>query len=776
MTSFVDDSGNIIDYPSGEDFEITKQCANWHEFKIKGDVTADFKIPNTSKNREALGYYGGQQIDSPAFPSIAFNVIRDGNRIMRGYFIIRGLDADFIYCFFVSGNSNWFNALKFNLKDIMYPDSYTVSYSSAFSRMAETDGIIFPLIDWSYNRQRLSNYFYLRQWPLVSGSGSGQDINRAFSQDVFPCIYLHTIVSGMARHGGIKIDGDLVNDPLFKKVIITPPGPDFSVSNEIVKKTTLRIGLSASTSPTTGNTVPFDVVQESGELINYDAVNYRYYVPVSGTYRLEFKIDYTAPQSAVVDFYLVTSSTSTLIARDSGTLTTPYVRSRPVWFNASAGDYVRWEVLYSSGVAPTINTRSNLFFQLEAGCPSSFMSTRITTSGAAPFYYQVITKVIPSAVIPDMKAVDLVKFLCSYFGCVCSYTEESKTLTINRVSSFQKEEADDWSDFFIKRKEVYDTNTAIKNIIQAPETSEEEIVKYNNGADVKYGGGMILSKFDFNEQRTIYTLPFGGSYDEKSLANPDSGAPYFLPHVHFYDIEEDQTTYYDYTSVSNFGNAGFFGVGAPPFVVGDLVRITGGSYAGYTNVVSLGATSVTCEGTYYTANATGRITKVTLSPVNSVPRMLVISDPIAVSNLYSVGSAALWIFQQNADTTEFDSASAAANYTSTSGNVRTAWFDKAKVGIANLDVLNDSLSIDQISNKEYNATVGERYHNFIERAYNNPKIEAELYLPTDIFYAFNFGKYIYLKTDQITGYFFVQKINGYKSPEKPVKVELIYID
>ena len=55
MTSFVDDNGNYLDY-SGEDFGITKQAATWFDFKIKGDVSVDFKIPFTAKNKKASRY------------------------------------------------------------------------------------------------------------------------------------------------------------------------------------------------------------------------------------------------------------------------------------------------------------------------------------------------------------------------------------------------------------------------------------------------------------------------------------------------------------------------------------------------------------------------------------------------------------------------------------------------------------------------------------------------------------------------------------------------
>ena len=125
MTSFIDDNGNILDY-SGEDVGLTKEVASFPDFKIKGDVSVDFKLNNNSQNRKALGYYGAQQINSPAFSKVPFNMFIDGNKAAKGFIVIKTSDDFVIEAFFISGNANWFQSFEFNCKEIDFDDKFTV--------------------------------------------------------------------------------------------------------------------------------------------------------------------------------------------------------------------------------------------------------------------------------------------------------------------------------------------------------------------------------------------------------------------------------------------------------------------------------------------------------------------------------------------------------------------------------------------------------------------------------------------------------------------------
>ena len=124
MTSFIDDSGNALQY-DGDDFTITKQAASVINFQIKGEVSVNFKLDNNSSNRNALGYYGPQQISSPVLSKIPFNLIRNRNQISRGNIVVNQITSTTIECYFLAGNSSWFQDFQFDIQETDLSDFNT---------------------------------------------------------------------------------------------------------------------------------------------------------------------------------------------------------------------------------------------------------------------------------------------------------------------------------------------------------------------------------------------------------------------------------------------------------------------------------------------------------------------------------------------------------------------------------------------------------------------------------------------------------------------------
>lgn len=221
MTSFIDDDGNALDY-NGEDFSITRQIASFRNFKLKGDISVSFSLPNTSSNLDKLGYSSSNQINNPAFSKLPFNLMRNGNFSMRGVIVIQEDKGDDLDCVFISGNANWFRSLDFPCNEIV--DDY-LSFNWNVTRVNErrtaTEGIIFPFVDYAFRHEKFDGkWFNFNQYV---GTGNNIDVEL---WPVFPCLYVKTLVDELAIHGGIKIAGTLFQDALFKTIIITPEGPD----------------------------------------------------------------------------------------------------------------------------------------------------------------------------------------------------------------------------------------------------------------------------------------------------------------------------------------------------------------------------------------------------------------------------------------------------------------------------------------------------------------------------------------------------------------------
>jgi hypothetical protein len=239
MTSFINDDNDQINYGT-DDLVITKQVASFRNFKIKGDVSISFNVPNTSTNRKALGYYGFQQINNPTFSKNVFNLVKDGNILMRGYLVIEEDNGKELSLYFISGNANWFRAFDFSCKEIRN-NGYQVRWTGTtiVASVANTTGIVFPFIDYMFQRQKHDRYSFCMNI-------SGVDNDDVLNINNFPCLYMSTLVQELAKVANIRINGNLLNDKLYKSLIVTPEGPEIYNENGLISSEYADAGVSAA--------------------------------------------------------------------------------------------------------------------------------------------------------------------------------------------------------------------------------------------------------------------------------------------------------------------------------------------------------------------------------------------------------------------------------------------------------------------------------------------------------------------------------------------------
>ena len=746
MTSFIDDNGQVLDY-SGADFGLTKQVGTWIDFKIAGDVSLDFTIPNTAKNRDVLGYYGAQQIDPPT--SVTFNVIRNGNFFSRGQIIIRGHDEDKINCFYISGNANWFNALSFNLKEIDFQDKYTIAADSMDTQKSNTEGLIYPVVDWWAQNKHRSTFFLQLANDRQNGFPNFSEFH--------PCLYLSTLVTEMCTYGGIKITGDLITDPLFKKIVITPDGPDLFWPDWEINRSRVKCFLQfpgySYVEASDPQPVRWGAVETGASL--FDQNNYSILIARTGTYRVSQNMYCGTVGISFLQYLYVNGVNVMSLPAFGNSLNYEFI------YNFNKGDYVQIYVDRNTGSG---NYRLNRATPANESNITLELLKPVGTDSTADYigsFTDVVIKVPPVAVAPNMKGTELIKFLCMYFGAVCYFDEFSKTLTINKVSRFQKSLAEDWSAYFVSQKNTIQ-NVAQHNYIKFSESDEDGIKNYNESVKKGYGGGDIQTANETTFERDIYRLPFGASWDEETTTYIN----WFMPYIKFYDLQFDESVAYSgvtsYIDVSGATLAKFTSTFSSDINTSCVffVKSNSGKYHGF-HVCNSSDTANTNPilGTMYDTNDSGTISKYSVSKVSGPPRLLVCHPAKSISD--AGGS--------NYYTPTF------AGGATTKTTAPLAWFDKPLMDLP-IDVIKDSLAIDNVGVRTYNNTVGERYHNFLERIYNNPKIDAVFLLPVKVLQGFDFSKYIYLETKDLTGYFFVNKITDYKDAETPVKVELLYVD
>ena len=273
MISFISDSGDEIQY-SGKDFSLTKQCASVYNFQIKGDFTVNIKFDNTAETRESLGLYSVTQT-TPFLSKKVFNIIRDGNLLMRGNIVINKFDDLEIECYFISGNANWFSLLQFNCKELRV-SRYNVLWrgTEVHAAMSNTSGIIFLYADYVFGNDDYKLYDNLctEFLGINSQDGTPQEKLQDYVQPVYPCVYLHTLVKEIGNHADLVIGGTLFQNQRFLTTVLTNDGPDI-----IDPVTGLQMTGNATLSATGGNAISIQMLapnMKSIDLIKWVAFTF----------------------------------------------------------------------------------------------------------------------------------------------------------------------------------------------------------------------------------------------------------------------------------------------------------------------------------------------------------------------------------------------------------------------------------------------------------------------------------------------------------------------
>lgn len=724
MISLVSDSGQVLDY-DGQSFSFSRQVASFIDFKIKGDFSVNFTLSGNSYNRSVLGYYGPLQQGNPAYSKQRFTVTNDGNPTVRGYIVIQAEDSNGdLECFFLSGNANWFNAMQFKIKDIDF-ESEVITYDQVDARKAATSGIIFPIVDWAYNGYKLSTTF-------LSHSNTLEGV-----YEMFPCYYLHSLVEAVAVKSNIKIAGTLTNDELYKSIIITPDGPDLAWPDSAIFYTWVTRSANVAQAYPAADKLKFDTTQETDG--QYDTTNFRFTAKRTATYEIIVNANMSVNQDYTFTIYKNGSGSGISLFTSTSSL------NGTTTINLAKGDYIE---LFS--------VASTSAYNLLAGS-----SWRINIRKSIESYntYGTICYVTPAAVIPDIKAIDLIKFLTFYFGCICTFDEYSQTLTLNKISLYDKLNALDLTENYVSHSINYNTGATKNNIIQFQDGNEDEIISYNRQNIVSYGGGNITTSFTIDQSnREIYNLPFAPSWDRPNR----SQIGWFMPFIKFYDLKDSENTadQATVTSVSSSGgNARFNCTNTFNQASSELYRINTNYYVGYAFSTNVTSTYIEFFDVAFNKTATGNIYKQDVSKVSGTNRLLICRPGTNVSD---AGGPASFYF-------------IASSGTSTSSTAAVAWFDKPKLG-QNIDSNLASLAIDPVLGRTYNNTVSNLYWGYLKNAFNRPIIEAYLHIHEEVYQNIDFSRFIYLKTKDLQGYFFVMKIENYQDSSIPTKCSLMWVD
>lgn len=728
MINFVNDANESINVDA--EFALTKRAMSFSYFKIVGDASVNYNLPNNSDTRRILGYYGLNQVSSPALSKQLFRVFKDGFELSRGYIVVQRDLGAVLDCYFIAGNANWINQLNFNFKDVEN-ENYTIKWSSAniSTYQTATTGISFPFVDYLFNGQRGGNYFFIRS-GYTGTLGATADTTDQLA-DCFPAIYMSSLFQAITYESGIKFSGDLFSDQLFNSLMVTHDGPDLLNSANYVERRHAKIGAESQVMGFIATKINFTNVIFNGTRSPYNTGTIRYtadsYCELSFVIYLSLSIN----QSYTVSIY---KNGISAIARTGGqvcTITYDYLQASP-------GDYFE---IYIQGATP-YSVGVSSFLEV---MPTAKLAP--TTTGISPY-------VRLSTIAPNMLAVDLVKWAAVSFGCDVVFNTYANSITINKIDNKAISSALNWSDYLNSFEIKYDlmrTNTYLR----LAEATEPQTVAYNERNELKFGE-CVFTGNDSDNSVDVYTSPFPAT--DTLVSNNQSG--YALPFIDFYGISDDVV--YTYASVTNVGGGcqfnGTFTDIAGSSNVSFIIRIVDdrGIYSGYfitDSAATATSTTILISSLPYVSTSTGTIYIQTHSRKTPGARVISVTplSPSSFSNLSSVTSD---------------------SWTLTS--VLWGSYVKPVTGLA-IDKIPTGLNYGPINKSGYTfPSLTDLYFDRITSMLSNPPIRAKMLLPESSFRSFNF-ELIYLKTEKFSGYFYVDSIVNYQGGDKEVEVNLLMI-
>jgi hypothetical protein len=717
------------------EFAMTKQAVSFNNGSIKGDVSVTFQLDNNSINREILNYKGPLMINQVAFTKQPFDRVNNGNILDSGYIVIQSEDDRFLKCFYVSGNSNWLQLLEGLITELDFSGvTNGKNYVKQFNRTnviaTSTEGIVFPFIDWCFAKKKGNNTYleanYNESWVDVNN-----DLNFPLIQ-FYPCFFVHSLASEIFNQAGIKKEGNLFQDQLYKSLALPP------VNGLLKRDAFKKVLLNGSSQTYSGGAGVYEKIKgltlRQSDPTTWDDINKRFITPIqcisyvyvtmtdgpSNNQRIRIRKN-SALLSAV--------QTVQLGIKKRFVLSNLFTSENP-------GDYFEIET------TNTVTSPFNASFDIEFEIPENVLANDYIN---------------PNNFLPAIQSIDIIKFLINFFGCAVHFDSTSKTITITVIDRLKIEDSYDWSKYYISHSTYYVENAA-HNFINWLDSSPDTIIKkYNQTHTLKFGDGDIQTSNSLLDQKQISELPF-----EPSASDVSYNGVYSLNIPLINLIDDGEPILFTGMGLDSAGppTRTFFttGTGVDGILHPDeVVRITNsdGENLGY-YAVWPGPPATNGETILFPFISTdsGKIWRQKIEYQQLSPRIISIKSGASVSEfspytLYGNGFTATLL--------------TTINYATFTKNLTNLPIDQWK----------NNLAIDNPDSGNFiDPTIKELYFNKISRFIENPKVRAMMRLPDSVYQKFKFDQFIYLKTEKLTGYFFVESIENYVDSNTPVEVNL----
>lgn len=702
-------SDGFLDFDG--DVEMERQVKLFENVKETwGDFSYTFELALTDRNLKLLGLPFPDNRSKLVYNKITADLLSESGEILyRGFLRVEKVN-EVIETSFFSGNNNWLGLLTGNMTDLRL-DQYdqAITVTNIQNRANAGSGIIFPLIDTGV---------------LVT-----RKYNHVKPEDFVGCFYLKTLMSEVFQQAGLKLDGELLSDPLYNTIVVatnTRSKEDQINHSLYVRKDSNqvlgapgKITFEEQTNPFyVGEDIDFDSDMEFVPSANMIADIEVFIESASGTFGVKLR------QERIVSPIFSTIGDCQVAPGVPGTMR---LKNVPL--------YVGYKYYLNSGVG-TISNKS---------------TWKITP--------RFIKKAFGKSCVPLWKQEDFVSNVLSIFNVISDFDPYSKTVTLNLFNKIKNKTPIDLSSYVkITDTDYVDfiSSYGKKTLLSYDEGDDEDLREYNISTFYRYGSGSIDVNNEFIEESTDlvesdFTSPI-------SYVHPAFGAS--LERVNFVELDEEDAQ--DITSITDSSGTPQFNItNAEDFYsVNDLVRIeieTLPEYNGDWIIDSVTPTYITVKGAVYSDTAAGEVKKL-------------------VHNFTTDDSVFLFINSGERDVVDFASTKTEFYVNSTTITEFTLAFFNL---IHNSSTFNtdfkQSLSFGPVVDPLfYQRTIIDTYWPIVGLILNDPvKITCDANIPEYIFKRLTPLTPVSVRTEQTTNTYYLQKHSGYKGSQRVSEIELI---
>lgn len=757
--------GTSLDLRGDETIALTIAVNDIASIETRQGVTSnEFNLPSTDFNLKALGYPTNFNVNQNINPFTKINaeIYEDELRIAKGYIQITNpsISNSVLPVVFFGENSEWFNLVsgksirELNLSKF----NHVFQASNIVDSFTNTEGYKYTLID----RNGL-NF-------LTSNTLSSQ----CFTINTFQS----SIVKAIIEDAGFKIGGSLLNDPLYKKILVADTNNKFyalNIDSGIVRDAYLSVKANTNYLAVDGEQT-LDITSafgNGGTALNKTGSNYNI---DTDTYTADSALLANIRCNFTVALFDTTTSTGVTIRLKQNGSTFSTISGTVTAANNLSVNFDQRRT-FDNGDTFTITiepetqniTTSLSGFSIDQNKVINFVEFNVENIAIEGSVINL------NATLPDVDQAEFLKDVV--FDQNVLVTANLNTRTINfDLKNYNVGNFIDWSNIIdlsqpveINYTELIN-NYAKINDVRRLEDDGAFVKRYNSENRIKFGDGVFTLDNDFIERRsTLFESKFAGTRTINSL---NRNQP--LPYIYGEDIS-DAININEFTSneirVGLDNNIEDFIVDTPDNSIWALV--TDSDNSNYNRAYSIEEISLNVINERYdiivnstfATNATG------------VLRLIKRNEEAEPRKLIDGGNFDFADINQTFTSYDITSTLLSGGGSATITNIPYVYFWNPSLGLPT-DQLIDSLSYGSINiNSRCSNLLDDYYTQTIDLLQRGKVLKASFRLNQIDIFNLDFNKLIYvnfyINGQIIQGYFILNKIEEYTGQEDSTVVELI---